>query len=90
MLAEYETLENILADAENIKGALGEKIRAGKETAIMSKKLATIITECSCKFHEENFRVKAYNTEALKRYFYELEFKTLVKEFLVKNIMSLL
>ena len=39
LLAQYETVENILADAENIKGALGEKIRAGKEMAIMSKKL---------------------------------------------------
>ena len=33
LLAEYETIENILANAENIKGALGEKIRAGKEMA---------------------------------------------------------
>src|SRR5215218_4309436 len=44
LLAEYETLENILSNAENIKGSLGEKIRGGREDAIMSKKLATIIT----------------------------------------------
>lgn len=82
LLAQYETIENVLADAENIKGSLGEKIRAGKEMAIMSKKLATIITEVPCKFHEEDFRVKAYNTEVLKDLFAEFEFKTLGKRIL--------
>ncbi len=75
-------IENILADAENIKGSLGEKIRAGKDAAIMSKKLATIITDVPCKFHEEDFRVKAYNTEVLKDLFAEFEFKTLGKRIL--------
>ena len=82
LLAQYETLENVLGDADNIKGALGEKIRAGKEAAIMSKKLATIITDVPCKFHQEDFKVKAYNTQALKEIFTELEFKTLGKRIL--------
>ena len=83
LLAQYETIENVIADAENIKGALGEKVRAGKENAILSKKLATILTEnVPCKFHEEDFRVKAYDTEVLKDVFAELEFKTLGKRIL--------
>ena len=82
LLSQYGTLENVLADAENIKGALGEKIRAGKEMAILSKKLATIITDVPCKFHEEDFRIKDYNIEALKDIFTELEFKTLGKRIL--------
>ncbi|MEO6949965.1 MAG: DNA polymerase I, partial [Ginsengibacter sp.] len=82
LLAQYQSIENVLADAENIKGALGEKIRAGKDMALLSKKLATIITDVPCKFHEEDFRIKAYNTEALKDIFAELEFKTLGKRIL--------
>jgi DNA polymerase-1 len=82
LLAQYETIENVLADAENIKGALGQKIRDGKEMAVLSKKLATIITDVPCQFHEEDFRIKAYNTEALKDIFTELEFKTLGKRIL--------
>jgi len=82
LLAQYETLENVLADAENIKGALGEKIRAGKEMAVLSKKLATIITDVPCKFHEENFRLKAYDAEALREIFTELEFKNLGRRIL--------
>ena len=55
LFTEYDTLENILANADNIKGALGEKIKEGKEDAIMSKKLATIITNVPVEFHEEEF-----------------------------------
>ena len=82
LLAEYHTLENVLANAENIKGALGEKIKAGKDLAVLSKKLATIVTNAPCEFHEEDFRIKAYNTDALKDIFNDLEFKTLGRRIL--------
>jgi DNA polymerase I len=82
LLGEYGTLDNVLANAENIKGSLGEKIRAGKESAIMSKKLATIITEVPCEFHDEDFRIKPFNIDALKEIFTELEFKTLGRRIL--------
>jgi DNA polymerase-1 len=82
LLTEYKTLENVLANAENIKGALGEKIKRGKEDALMSKKLATIITSVPVEFHEENFLIKDWNKEALKEVFTELEFKTVIKRLL--------
>jgi DNA polymerase-1 len=82
LLAEYGTLENVVASADTIKGALGEKIRTGKELAIMSKKLATIITNVPVEFHEENFRLKDWNKEALNKVFTELEFKTIGKRIL--------
>jgi DNA polymerase-1 len=82
LLAEYGTLENVLKNADKIKGKLGEKVAAGKDLAIMSKKLATIITHAPVEFHEENFQVKEMNKEALKEVFAELEFKTLGKRIL--------
>jgi len=82
LLSEFGTVENILANADNIKGAVGEKVRSGKDLAVMSKKLATIITDVPCEFHEEDFRVKAYNVEILKEVFTELEFKTLGRRIL--------
>jgi len=85
LLAEYDTLDNVLANADKIKGSLGEKIRNGKELAIMSKKLATIILDVPCDFHEENFRIKEYNKPALEEIFTELEFKTLGKRILGDN-----
>ncbi len=86
LLAEYETLENVLANADNIKGALGEKVRSGKEDALMSKKLATIITNVPVEFHEEDFKVKDVNKDVLRSIFEELEFKTLGKRILGEDI----
>ncbi|MEI6264301.1 MAG: DNA polymerase I [Sphingobacteriia bacterium] len=82
LLKEFDTLEGVIANADGLKGALGEKVRNGKELAIMSKKLATIITDVPVQFHEEDFRLKEWNNEALSEVFTELEFKTLGKRIL--------
>ena len=82
LLKEYDTLESVLENADKIKGALGEKVRAGKESAIISKKLATIITTVPVEFHEENYRLKDWNRDELNSVFTELEFKTLGKRIL--------
>ncbi len=79
LISEYGSVENILANADGIKGALGEKIRAGKEAAVLSKKLATIVTSVPVEFHEEDFRLKEWNKESLNETFTELEFKTIIK-----------
>lgn len=86
LLAEYDTLDNVLANADTIKGALGEKIRNGKDLAIMSKKLATIITNVPVEFHEENYSVKAVDKDKLREVFTDLEFKTLGKRILGEEI----
>lgn len=82
LLAEYGSLENVLENAANIKGKMGEKVAAGKDLAIMSKKLATIITNVPVEFHEEDFRLKEWNKEELAAVFAELEFKTIGKRIL--------
>ncbi len=82
LLKEYGTLENILEHADEIKGSLGEKIRNGRETAIMSKKLARIITDVPVQFHEEDYKLKEWNIPELKDIFAELEFKALGKRIL--------
>ncbi len=86
LLAEYDTLENILANAENIKGAIGEKVKAGKELAIMSKKLATIITDVPVQFHEEDFKLKEWNRDALREIFIDLEFRAAAKRILGEEL----
>ncbi|HXB95688.1 MAG TPA: 5'-3' exonuclease H3TH domain-containing protein, partial [Puia sp.] len=88
LLAEFGTLENVIAGAEGIKGALGEKVRGGKDSAILSKKLATIITSVPVEFHEENFRLKDWNRDALNEIFNTLEFKTLGKRILGEGFGS--
>ncbi|MCU7551265.1 DNA polymerase I [Chitinophagaceae bacterium LB-8] len=82
LLTEYGTLEGVLEHADKIKGALGEKIRAGREDAILSKKLATIITNVPVEFHEEDFLVKEWNKDVLREIFIELEFRTVGRRLL--------
>lgn len=82
LLKEFGSLENILANADGIKGSLGEKVRAGKEDAVMSKKLATIITTVPVTFNDADYKLKEWNKEALTEVFTELEFKTLGKRIL--------
>lgn len=86
LLGEYGSIENILTNADSIKGALGEKIRKGKEDAILSKKLATIITTVPVSFHEEDFKLKDWDKEKLKDVFAELEFKTIAKRILGEEL----
>jgi DNA polymerase-1 len=82
LLKEYDTLEGVLANADKIKGAMGEKVRAGAASAIMSKKLATIITNVPVTFHEEDYKLSEKNIPALTEIFNLLEFKTLGKRIL--------
>jgi DNA polymerase-1 len=89
LLKEYDTLEGILENAENIKGSIGEKVRAGKEDAIMSKMLATIITDVPVEFHEENFKLTDWNKDALQEIFNELEFRTLAKRLFGEGATSI-
>lgn len=82
LLKEFGTLENVLENADNIKGALGEKVRKGKELAILSKQLATINTKVPVQFHEGDFTLGDYNREALEEIFKSLEFRTIGKRLL--------
>ncbi len=89
LLGEYGTLENVLKNADKIKGAMGEKIKAGKDSAILSKKLATIITNVPVSFHEGDFLIKDWDKEKLSAIFSELEFRTLGKRLLGDDFSGL-
>ena len=86
LLKEYDNIENILANADKIKGSLGEKIRNGKENAILSKQLATIILNVPVVFHEEDFQLDPMNKEVLLEVFTELEFKTMGERILGNRV----
>ncbi len=82
LLKEFGTLEAVVENAGQIKGALGEKVRKGKELAVLSKQLATINTKVPVLFHEEDFKLNSYNREALEAIFKDLEFRTIGKRLL--------
>lgn len=79
LLHEYDTLENVLANADNIKGKLGEKVNANKEQALLSKQLATIILDVPVEWNEKSLELEPPNEEELKELFADLEFRQLTK-----------
>ncbi|MCH8553762.1 MAG: DNA polymerase I [Schleiferiaceae bacterium] len=85
-LKEYGTLENLLDNADQIKGKLGEKIRENKELGLLSKKLATIIIDVPIDFDEKAVLKEAPNREILEQLFSELEFRTLGRRILGKDV----
>ncbi len=70
LLAQYGTLDNVLAHAQEIPGKLGEKLRAGREVALMSRELGTICTNAPLKMDWASCRWDglAAGLPALERY----------------------
>ncbi|MDX5426820.1 MAG: DNA polymerase I [Bacteroidota bacterium] len=79
LLAEYDSLEGVLEHADEIKGKLGEKIRDNAQQGVMSKQLATIITDVPVKFDEKDLTREEANMELIHQIFEDLEFRTLGK-----------
>ena len=50
LLSEYGTVDEVIAHADEMKGALGKKVQAGKDSALLSKTLATIKTDVPLSF----------------------------------------
>ncbi len=77
LLAQYGSLEETLAHADEIKGKLGEKIRDNAELGVLSKKLARIIIDVPIDLAADTLERDPWNQEALLGIFEELEFRTL-------------
>jgi DNA polymerase-1 len=81
-IKEYGSVEGLLANTDKIKGKMREKVEAGKENAIISKMLATIILDAPVDFNEEDLRLSQPDAEKLSALFDEYEFRTLGKRIL--------
>ena len=79
LLKQYGSLEETLANANQIKGKLGEKIRDNAELGILSKRLARIITEVPIELASETLTRDSWDQDALMDVFEELEFRTLAR-----------
>ena len=80
LLGEYKNVDNLLAHADEIKGKLGEKIAAGRESALLSRRLALIDRRVPIEGGAEQFRYKKADVEILRALFTRLEFKSLLKK----------
>lgn len=82
LIKEYGSIENILTQVDNIKGAVGDKLRQHQNKAVLSKQLATINLSVPLAFDATSYAVSPLNKEILTEIFTDLEFKTLGKRIL--------
>ena len=80
-LKEYGSMENLLANTHELKGKMKENIEANKEKGILSKVLATIITDCNVTFDEKDYELSRPDIEKTEAIFQELEFRRMADQF---------
>ena len=82
LLAEFGSLEGLLANTDKLKGKQKENVENFREQGILSKKLATIMLDAPTPLDEEALKVSEINKDAIREVFEELEFRQLIKRVL--------
>ena len=80
LLKEYETLEAIYKNIDNIKGATKKKLAAGKEDAQHAKFLVQLVSDAPVDIALEEFKLQGFDTKVIKPLLEKLELKKFIKE----------
>ncbi len=81
-IAEFGSLENLLANTDKLKGKMKEKVEENAELGLLSKKLATICVDCDVQFNAEDYEMSVPDAEKVQQIFEELEFRRLKDQFI--------
>ncbi|MFV9483936.1 DNA polymerase I [Christiangramia sp. ASW11-125] len=81
-LKKYGSMEGLLANTDDLKGKMKEKVIENAELGRLSKKLATIFVDCDVKFHAEDYELSMPDGEKVQEIFEDLEFRRLKDQFL--------
>ena len=79
LLQEYQTLDNLYANIDNINGKTKEKLANDKENAFMSQKIATIYRDVPLNITLEDLKYRFMDVNKLNEKYQELEFFSLIK-----------
>lgn len=82
LVAQYGSVENLIAHADELKGKQKENVVNFADQGLMSKMLATINTEVPVEFDEDLLTAKEPDVPSLMALFEDLEFRTFAKRFL--------
>lgn len=77
----YGSLENLFLHSHQLKGKIKERIEENKQLGLISKQLATIITDVPIEWDEQKLLVEAPDANEVQRIFEKLEFKRLLEQF---------
>lgn len=82
LLLEFDNIENLIQNADQVAGKIKEKIITFADQAILSKKLATIDIEVPVQFDEKAYRLEGFDKVQIAEIFKDLEFKSLAQSVL--------
>jgi len=80
LIGEFDSVENLIDHADQIKGKLGERVKSATEDIRMSKFLATIKTDVPVNTPLPDLKIQEPDKAELTKLFNELEFKSMLKE----------
>ncbi|MDR1226107.1 MAG: DNA polymerase I [Prevotellaceae bacterium] len=80
LIAQYGSLENLIANAHELKGKQRESIEQNVPLLEKAKRLVTIDLDVPVEFDGEALKVVEPNKEHLREIFTDLEFKTYLKD----------
>ncbi len=81
-LAEYESLQGVMDNADKVGGKIGENLRAALEQLPLSYELATIKLDCNLAQSPQELSIKEPDLTQLKALYGEMEFKRWLTEVL--------
>lgn len=84
LLHQYETIEGLEEHQNELKGKMGEKIRAGMEDALMSKKVATILRDVPLDVDLKKAEYEGYDYDILKLFYETYDMNSLIKSMTIE------
>ena len=88
LIKTYHSVENLIANAHELKGKQKDNVIEFAQQGLDSKKLATIITDVPIQISDEALILEPFDKDALREIFVELEFRTLQKDILGDVVVS--
>jgi DNA polymerase I len=88
LIQDYGSLDALLANADQVKGKVGEKLREFAAQALLSRQLATVDRKVPIDWHYDDLAVTPPNSRRLAELFREYGFTTLMKELTSSETLS--
>lgn len=82
LILEFDSVENLIANTDRLKGAVKTKVEANVDNILFSKKLATICTAVPIDFDEDAYKRRDIDADAIRDIFAKLEFRSLLSRVL--------
>ena len=84
-LAEHGTLDQVIANAGSIGGAVGENLRAALSWLPQGKRLLTVKTDCTLPFAPRELVIQPHDPEKLRELYERFEFRSWLKDVAQNN-----